>query len=160
MGMNDYREITVILNTRPKPKQSCRFTKDGRTYKKKEILNVETMIKTELMLQLPSGFKPLGGAIMVKSLDFVYKRPKSHYRSGKYSHLLKANAPFYKTTRPDLTDNLPKLLFDTFNGIVIEDDSKIVHICNSSKIYGDEDKIVVRLIEIDPTKEIECHQLE
>ena len=48
-------------------------------------------------------------------LSFGMKRPKSHYRSGKYSHLLKHNAPEFHTKTPDV-DNLAKSVLDALQG--------------------------------------------
>ena len=42
---------------------------------------------------------------------------------------------FYKTTKPDLTDNLMKGTMDALNGIVFTDDSIIAKV-DSIKIYG------------------------
>ena len=42
-------------------------------------------------------------------LDFYCKRPKNHYRSGKYANLLKDNAPKYNTNNKDLDKFLENL---------------------------------------------------
>ena len=42
----------------------------------------------------------------------------------------------YKNTKPDLTDNLNKGLFDALQDIVYTNDSRIVKITDTSKIYG------------------------
>jgi Holliday junction resolvase RusA-like endonuclease len=41
----------------------------------------------------------------------------------------------YKPTKPDLQDNLMKILADSMNGIVFVDDSRICKVA-SQKIYG------------------------
>ena len=53
-------------------------------------------------------------------------RPKSHYRTGRYSHLLKNNHPIYHIFTPDL-DNLVKMIADTIQGKkrIIYDHSQI-----------------------------------
>lgn len=57
---------------------------------------------------------------------FVYARPKSHYRTGRNSHLLRDDAPAFKTSAPDL-DKLQRALGDalTQSG-VLRDDALIV----------------------------------
>jgi len=57
-------------------------------------------------------------------IDIVayFKRPKSHYRTGKYSNVLKPNAPKYHTKKPDW-DNIGKFYSDAFNGVFWKDDS-------------------------------------
>ena len=50
-----------------------------------------------------------------------------------------------KTTKPDLSDNLKKLLFDTFGGVVFKDDSLICKENNVSKVYSITAKIEIEL---------------
>ena len=60
------------------------------------------------------------------SCIFWFKRPKSHYRTGKNAHLLRDDAPEYVTTTPDID----KVLRSTYDGLtqagVIADDRFIV----------------------------------
>ena len=42
----------------------------------------------------------------------------------------------YKTTKPDITDNLAKMLFDCLEGIVYINDSQICEMYDVKKIYG------------------------
>ena len=59
-------------------------------------------------------------------LVFYMPRPKSHYRTGKFSHLLKDSAPKYHVTKPDC-DNLSKAVLDAMTDAgIITDDSIIV----------------------------------
>lgn len=56
---------------------------------------------------------------------FYLSRPKSHYRSGRYSHLLKDSAPKYPITRPDVL-KLCRAAEDAMTGVIYEDDAQIV----------------------------------
>ena len=78
---------------------------------------------------------PLEGAISV-SMVFSMPRPKSHYRSGRYSHLLKDNSPKLHVSKPDI-DNLVKFYLDAMTGTFWKDDS---HVCTieASKIYSED----------------------
>jgi len=68
--------------------------------------------------------KPLGGAVYL-SLLFAFKRPKSHYRTGRFAHLLKKSAPEDHIQKPDL-DNLEKLVMDCLKRVQFyRDDSQI-----------------------------------
>ncbi len=58
------------------------------------------------------------------SAEFWIPRPKSHYRVGKFSHLLKPDAPHRHTYKPDL-DNLTKQIGDALNGFAFKDDAQI-----------------------------------
>jgi len=78
---------------------------------------------------------PLEGAISV-SMVFTMPRPKSHYRSGKYSHILKDNAPMVHVSKPDI-DNLIKFYLDAMTGSFWKDDCTICTI-EASKIYNEE----------------------
>ena len=55
---------------------------------------------------------------------FLLPRPKSHYRSGKYSDHLKPNAPRAPETRPDVL-KLARAVEDAMTGICYHDDSQI-----------------------------------
>ena len=61
------------------------------------------------------------------SLDvtFIMPRPKYHYRTGKYSGMLKDSAPHWHTVKPDAT-KLLRALEDALTGIMWTDDSIIV----------------------------------
>ena len=90
--------------------------------------------KKQIWLQI-AKFKPrtpLAGDIMLK-LIFHMPRPKSHYRTGKYKHLLKTDAPFFHSSTPDL-DNIVKLVADALNGVFYKDDSQIAQL-KAEKIY-------------------------
>jgi len=80
--------------------------------------------------------KPFEGPLRAH-LVFYFQRPKSHYRTGKYSHLLKPGAPTYHCGRKDL-DNLVKFVLDALNAKVYVDDSQIVEI-RSAKLYTNSD---------------------
>ena len=79
---------------------------------------------------------PLTDEIMIQLL-FVMERPKSHYRTGKFKHLLKDDIPEYHSYTPDL-DNLVKMICDVIQGKdrFILDDSQICRI-QAEKIYGE-----------------------
>ena len=49
----------------------------------------------------------------------------------------------FKTTKPDLQDNLNKAFFDSLEGLVYEQDQNIVEINRMSKFYGEADHIRV-----------------
>lgn len=67
-------------------------------------------------------------------LDFYCKRPKNHYRSGKYSTLLKETAPTYNTNNKDL-DNMIKFVLDALNDKLYVDDCQIIEL-KCRKMYA------------------------
>lgn len=79
--------------------------------------------------------KNLGGAMEV-ILEFYLPRPKSHYRTGKFSSLLNKGAPKYHTSKPDV-DNLAKLVLDELGKMRYwKDDAQVVEL-TVSKHYND-----------------------
>ena len=80
------------------------------------------------------------------SVTFVFSRPKSHFRTGKFAGELKPSAPVYKTTKPDI-DNLLKLVKDSLTGYAYRDDSQIVGV-EMEKTYGPEPHTLVEAEEI------------
>jgi Holliday junction resolvase RusA-like endonuclease len=79
--------------------------------------------------------KKLSGAFEVE-LDFFLDRPRSHFRTGKYSHILKSDVPKYHTKKPDV-DNFAKLILDVLSKIEYwEDDSQVVSL-RVTKQYAD-----------------------
>lgn len=128
-----------ILGT-PQPKQSVRSrivkTKTGKNfvqhYQTEEIKRTEKNFAFDVKSQLPEGFLPYTGALKVKAL-FVFP-PLKGFTKAKLNSLA-AGAKIYKSSRPDLTDNLMKGTMDAMNGIVFTDDSVIAKV-ESEKIYG------------------------
>lgn len=74
------------------------------------------------------------------------KRPKSHYRTGKFAHLLKENVPLHNVSKPDLT-KLIRAIEDALNGIAWRDDSQIVS-QHCIKKYGPDDRVYIRISKI------------
>jgi len=76
------------------------------------------------------------------TVTFWFARPKSHYRTGRYSHLLKPNAPMWATsfTQGDL-DKLLRSTFDALSfmsgGCIIRDDSLVVSVKATKKYACD-----------------------
>lgn len=88
----------------------------------------------------------LDGALSL-SIRFVYPRPRSHYRHGKNSHLLKDDAPVHKTTKPDAT-KLLRALEDALTGVVWRDDAQVVE-QTTSKHWGEPARAEVAILPMD-----------
>ena len=74
------------------------------------------------------------GPISIR-VGFYMPRPKGHYGTGKNVGVLKGNAPYYHTSKPDL-DKLIRCVKDALTGIVWKDDSQVVMV-EASKMYGE-----------------------
>jgi Holliday junction resolvase RusA-like endonuclease len=70
-------------------------------------------------------------------LNFFCKRPKNHYKTGKFANILKDTSPKYNTNNKDL-DNMVKFVLDALNDKLYTDDSLIFEI-SCSKLYSDAD---------------------
>ena len=57
--------------------------------------------------------------------DFSFRRPKHHYRSGRFAGMLKPGAPVYCETPPD-ADKLARAIGDALSGVLFRDDSQVV----------------------------------
>ena len=125
--------INFTIPGKPKALKRHRSTRGGHMY------DPSSKEKQEMWLQI-ARFKPkypLEGDIYLKA-TFYMPRPKNHYRTGKYSHLLKDAHKdiIYHSVKPDL-DNLVKMICDVIQPQMICDDSQIC-ILQAEKVYGQE----------------------
>jgi len=78
--------------------------------------------------------EPLDGPL-VACMVFTIARPKSHYRTGKFAHLLRDAAPVAPATTPDFS-KLVRATEDAMTGIVWKDDALVVRYEASGKVYA------------------------
>ena len=98
------------------------------------------------------GAQVMAGAVRL-SLDFVVRRPKAHFGTGKRSGQLRESAPFWCTQRPDI-DNYAKAVMDciTQAGGVWHDDAQ-VSVLQVRKIFGERPGVAVSITEQTATYE-------
>ena len=121
--------IEIILKGTPKALKRHRSTRRGHMY------DPSAKDKKQMWLQI-AKYKPripLAGDIMLK-LVFVMERPKSHFRTGKFKHILKEDMPERHSITPDI-DNLVKLVADVIQPQIIVNDSQICML-QAEKVYG------------------------
>ena len=135
------KKLNLVINQHPIPQKRHRHSKWG-TYdpnsKDKNI--VKNIIKTQ-----SKGFYTEQPVSVM--MDFKILRPKSHYRTGKYSNMLKSDAPMFHTKKPDI-DNLLKFIMDCCSGIVYKDDCQVDR-CSASKVYcekGEEPRTEINIM--------------
>ena len=70
------------------------------------------------------GGEQLAGPLVLE-VDFYVTRPAGHYGSGRNAEVLRAAAPRYPTTRPDVT-KLLRGVEDALTSVVWHDDAQVV----------------------------------
>jgi crossover junction endodeoxyribonuclease RusA len=80
-------------------------------------------------------------------MEFVFPRPKSHYRTGKRASELRDDAPRHHTVKPDI-DKLARAVLDALTwAAVLRDDSR-VHTLTVGKRYGQDTGVTVTIEDI------------
>lgn len=130
----------------PSPKQSFRFTRTGHKYQTAKVVQGESNNRTQVIQQLPKGFKILDCPLKATFM-FVYPFTKSFKKADLEE--AKKGKIFYKSTRPDLMDNLMKGYMDSLNGVVFIDDALICKTGESEKRYGETPKTVITIETLD-----------
>ena len=137
------RGFVLSVEGNPCSQKRHRHAKRGRriiTYdpssedKKKFKTQVQSKIKGRPLK------KPLG-----LSVCFYIRRPKKHYRTGKFSHLLKKNSPKICIQKPDI-DNLIKFVLDACNDLLWEDD-KLIYEIESRKVFSENPRTEIEVWE-------------
>lgn len=136
--------MILILDLQAIPKQSVRQGK-GVFYQDTKYLKYSRAIISLVKPQLSPEFTLLDGYLRVKVI-YVFpplkgfsKKDEAHIEQGGY---------IYKNTRPDVTDNLNKGLFDALQGLIYVDDSRICEI-TASKMFGAKAQIILEIEQID-----------
>ena len=144
MIMNNY--LTAKVPGVPKAQVRHRHTKRGHTYdpSKKDKKDFIHKLKTYNCGSPSKLVEPFTGEILLL-ITFQFPWPKKWYRTGKYSGLLKDNAPIEHTIKPDI-DNLLKFVMDAGNGVLWSDDRQI-HQVQMKKVYGPVPETVIILEE-------------
>ena len=125
--------ISFTIPGKPKALKRHRVARNGRMY------DPSYQDKRDMWVKMAQYNRSLPMAREVKlKILFVMPRPRHHFRSGKYSHLLnnKSKDIIYHSIKPDL-DNLVKMVADVIQGRdrMIADDSQICML-QAEKVYG------------------------
>lgn len=149
--------LTIIIPGEVVPKQSVRVRaipfynekKDKwdafiKTYQHKKIVDFEKTVANTARAQLGELFTPISGAISM-SVTIITKILKSMPK--KDHEYIAQGGIIYKTTQPDLTDNMVKGVIDGLHDVLFTNDGQICKF-KSQKIYGLEPKIIIKAKEI------------
>lgn len=149
--------ITIEIPIEVVPKQSVRVQaipffneKKGKwdafikTYQLSKVTKFEKQINEAARAQLGQFFVPLEGAISM-SITIVTKVLKTMPK--KNHEFIAQGGIIYKTTQPDLTDNMVKGIVDGLHEVLFINDGQICKF-KSQKIYGLEHRIIIKAKEI------------
>ena len=128
-------EFDVIGNPKGQPRvRAIAFGGKARVHNPATADDWKALVAIEARKHLPE--RPLTGPVRVDLL-FRFRRPRHHYRTGKKSDIIKANAPSWHTSKPD-RDNLEKAVLDVLTDIGMLADDSIVCEGKNIKVYADE----------------------
>lgn len=105
--------------------------------KKTEPWRVDVKAAAENALRELGMPAPLDGPIAARAV-FSFRRPRSHYRTGKFSDQLRDTAPIYPCTPPDLS-KLIRSTEDALKGLVWVDDGRVSYYTRLAKVWINED---------------------
>ena len=131
-----FRTIKLTLFGEPMPKQSVRANKDGHFYQPQKQVDRKKDYQKQIMEQLPVGFRMFTTEVHITKFHCIFQPLKKFHKIKGRMDALRNGEIFYKNTKPDLIDNLKKLVFDSMSGIVCKDDSIIVTENDTAKYYG------------------------
>lgn len=128
-------EIELTFPVEPVAVQSARFFRAGNrigSFQPERVTSFKQLIRLHALGQIPAGFLLLTGPLCMEA-DFIFP-PKKSMRK-KDLKCLEDGGIIYKTTKPDLTDNLMKGCCDALTGVIWRDDAQICMV-HSRKRYG------------------------
>ena len=111
-----------------------------QVYTPNSTKDYEELIKQYFKLKYPK-YKPFENRVFVKIIAY-FKIPKSTSKKDKELILEGKLSP---TKKPDI-DNIVKIILDALNKMAFKDDNQITKM-EIEKVYGEEEKIYVRIEE-------------
>ena len=143
--------IDIFVEGNPKPQARPRVSvRGGRGFAYNADSKEMKAWKKALDNSLKSiSFGGFGGPMHVE-LVFRLPRPKAHYRTGKFSHLLKNSAPGDEGSRCDV-DNLSKVVLDkiTRSGYWVDDNQVVFLSVRKRWAYCESAGCEIRVIPIE-----------
>lgn len=141
------KTITLTVLGNPKAlKRHRTYTHDhqGKPLRFPRKVDASAADKADFLavVQSQAPERPLKGPLRI-DCTWVFPRPKSHYRTGKYAGQLKTNAPTFCGSNPD-RDNLDKFVLDTLEGVFFKNDAQAA-VGLIKKMYGEKPRAVITI---------------
>jgi Holliday junction resolvase RusA-like endonuclease len=136
--------MRILIPGKPIAQNRPRFARRGKfvtTYS-----DQETEAGRFFLLAREQINRKMPGAVKLSAV-FRFKRPKSHYGTGKNSTTIKQGSPIFHTKKPD-TDNLIKFILDCLNSLAWDDDCQIVEI-RAIKAYAEVEETEILISEVE-----------
>lgn len=137
--MNCCFEIEGKIKGKGRP----RFAKYGnfvKAYTPADTISYENLIKLQFRISCGDWYSELPLKMKITAIHGIVK---SATKKGKAKMLSGELKP---TKKPD-ADNIVKIICDALNGIAYKDDTQVVEL-EMSKIYGEQEKVIVEIQEI------------
>lgn len=130
--------IFIAGDPKPQARQKFRCVKSKKTGKYMAMgYHVQNKWRDKVQAFFQKRTEYYDTAIKI-DLHFIFNRPKIHFRTGKFSHLLKMPAKKYVTATPD-KDNLCKAVLDGMGDANVFKNDSIVSDGRTSKRYVSKD---------------------
>jgi len=140
--------MIITIPGNPTRQKRARSKNNQRPYdpQKKEKADFVRMVRGQISLDEKIG----KGKPVYMEFRFYFPRPKKHYRTGKFSHLLRDDA---KNLLPCLSstadlDNTIKFVKDCLNGLAYYDDCQVTDYGSVKKRYAEVPRTVIIIHEI------------
>jgi Holliday junction resolvase RusA-like endonuclease len=121
-------KLTITVRDTPRPggsKKAFYSKKSGRAFVVDASKHTKTWRESvRSAAQHAYTGNPLKDAFAVRHI-FYFRRPNSHFGSGKNADVIKSSAPDFHTKKPDLT-KLIRSTEDALTGIIWVDDSQVI----------------------------------
>ena len=133
--------MRLVIPGEPVAQGRPRATRQGRVYDPETSRNYKAYVR--LLASQKKGVARLSGPLSVK-ITAVFSIPKSKPKKFKAAALELKELP---TKRPDV-DNLAKIVCDSVNGILWDDDCQIVEL-SVRKIYGEAPRVEMEVEKVE-----------
>lgn len=138
------KECQFVIEGKIKGKGRPRFSnygKFGKAYTPADTASYENLIKVQFKITCGDWFSELPLKMKITAIHGITKSTTKKDKAKMLSGELKP------TKKPD-ADNIVKVICDALNGIAYRDDTQIVEL-EAKKVYGDQEKVVVEIEEIE-----------
>lgn len=121
-------QLRVFVPGKPAPQGNKHHVGNGIMVENKTLKPWRESIRAALLDEHNQPRTRFGDAAMAVHIEFLFTRPKSHYRTGRNAHLLRDNAPTWPTSKQlGDADKLARAICDaTTSAGVWHDDAQVV----------------------------------